>query len=272
MNNFRKHLMKKSFGFTLIEIMISLALGLIIMAATLNMYIGTIKGTSDIVKSARLNYDMEMAMQFMVNDIRRAGSWGGAITGSNATLNSFTQDITNMNIMAADGTAGGNTCIVYAYDADLRNGDNEDPANPGLDMGGDAIVGTGELYGFKFESNTIKVRHSVTGLTTPGSPTAAELKCDNGNWKNILDSDNIEITALTFTTDGSDCYNKATSTKYDQACAATIADGNLTTGQAAVETREIRITMSGVVKGDVDVKKDLVSAVKVRTDRIFIKD
>lgn len=240
--------MKNKRGFTLIEILVALLLGIIIVGATLAVYVSTIKGSSDTAKSARLNHDLETAMQFMINDIRRAGYWGDAVTGSNAANNPFTQGGANI---AIGGT--GNSCILYSYDGETTNG----------------VADLNEYYGFKLEDNTIKIRTLVTGTT------AANLACNAGTWTNILDSDNIEIMTLTFSAANSQCLNNSTALSsdnpYPSTCAAMATAGHLTTGQTAIENRRIDITLIGRVKSDTSVEKTLTGTVKVRNNRIFIQ-
>jgi len=231
----------KQKGFTLIEIMIALMLGLIIIGATLNIYISTIKASSDTVKSARLNYDMETAMQFMINDIRRAGYWGGAVTGSTSTANPFI--IGTGNIQLIEPVAVGSTdftCILYTYDSDS-----------------DGAINNGEYYGFKLDAGTIKSSSKDT-VDDSGDCTKANY------WENILDSDTVEITSLTFSSVNSKCRN--TSTSPDQLCSVGISSGDL-----AVEARQIDITITGRVKSDTSVTKSLTGFVKVRNNRIYIE-
>jgi len=234
--------MKKHSGFTLIEIMISLLIGLIIVGATLTIFISTIKGSSDTVKSARLNYDLESTMQFMVNDIRRAGYWGGAITGSDAKQNPFTigtADIQLLDPIVIDLITF-YRCILYTYDAD-----------------GDGVINNGEYYGFKLDNETIKVSSANT-VDDTGDCTKTDSR-----WENILDSDNIKVTALTFSSANSQCLNASVSPPVS--CITTA----LVTGNTGVQSREIQITLTGQVTDDTAVEKILTGIVKVRNNRIF---
>ena len=156
-------------GFTLIELMIAMMLGIIVVGGAMSMYISTIRTSADIVKSARLNYDLESSMQFMMNEIRRAGYWSGAVTGSNALDNPFMLGAANITISNATGVTA-NSCILYSYDGETINGSVDEE----------------EYYGFKLESSTIKIRYNVAGTS------AANLTCNAGSWENILDTDNIE--------------------------------------------------------------------------------
>ena len=248
--------LKKHFGYTLIEIMLALLLGIIIVGATGSIYISSVKGSADTIKSARLNYDLETAMQFMINEIRRSGYWGGAVTGSDAMLNPAMLGGANITISDATGAAG-NNCILYSYDAD-ENGFNT-PSDQTDD------IGTDEFYGFKLENNTIKIRYAVAGTA------AANLTCNVGSWENILDSDNVEITSLTFNDANSQCLNDSTDTSYSGTCATAVAAGDVGSGDTAVEIRQIDITLLGRVNGDTDVTKTLTGSVKVRNNFIFIQ-
>jgi len=244
--------MKRNLGFTLIEIMIALVLGLIIIGATLNIYIATIKGSSDTVKSARLNYDLDMVMQFMINDIRRSGYWGDAVTGSTATDNPFI--VGTGNIQLIEPVAAGSTeftCILYTYDGD-----------------GDGAINNGEYYGFKLDSGTIKSSSKDT-VDDSGDCTKANY------WENILDSDNVEIMALTFTAENSKCLNTTTDEVFPGTCAAAITavgvTGEVSSGDQAVENRQIDISLTGRVVNDITVEKTLTAIVKVRNNRIFVQ-
>lgn len=236
--------MKKQTGFTLIEIMISLLIGLIVLGATISMYVNTIEGSTNTVKSARLNYDLESVILLMVNDIARAGYWGGATSGANSSANPFTTGAANMQMPTA-------ACILYSYDA---------PETSALN--GNGAVNNGEYYGFKLQSGTISIRTSDTAETTAD--------CTGSGWSALTVPQDVNITALTFTT-AYKCLNVTTSVSYDMTCAAAAAAavGNLSTGDRAVESRQINIALTGQLVSDTAVTKTLSGTVKVRNDRIF---
>ncbi len=248
--------MKKQTGFTLIEIMIALVLGLIVLSATIGIYVSTVKGSTDTINSARLNHDLESVMSLMVNDLRRAGYWGGAIAGADSAANPFVSETTNVtNIqlrnLAAPTTAlaAGATgnCILYTYDAD-----------------GDGVVDANEYYGFRLNGSTINMR--LTGTT------AAPASCTNGDWEENIAGDQITITALTFSTSTAPatykCLNVTTAISYNTPCAEVTA-ANLATGAKASESRQLTIVLTGRLANDATVTKTLTNVVKVRTDRIF---
>jgi len=138
----------KQKGFNLIELMIASMLGIVVTGGALSMYISTIKAGADIAKSARLNYDLDTTMQLMVNDIRRAGYWGGGVVSGDDTFllnNNFNTASTTLNIRTValpttDPTPNTGDCILYSYDVDGNGQVGEDPANPGFDTNGIEIV------------------------------------------------------------------------------------------------------------------------------------
>lgn len=251
--------MKKELGFTLIEIMISLVIGLIVVGGAISVYIITIKSSSDIVKSARLNYDVNSIVQVMANDIRRAGYWGGAIVREDVNAlpnNPFTQATTDLQIL------DNGTCIVYSYDAD-GNG-----VNTLTDQTDD--ISANEYYGFKLIGKNILMRLSGT----------TNANCQDGSWQtvNLTDgNEDIEINSLSFVSNYK-CLRRRTGVDdvtYNTSCAVV---AGLVTGDRLIETREIQVTLEGVVRSDTTTtRKVLISAttqvaepnrIKVRNDRI----
>jgi prepilin peptidase dependent protein B len=230
--------MTKQHGISLIEIMISLSIGLIIIAAAITIYITSVKGSADIAKSARLNHDMDSALALMVNDIRRAGYWGGANVDADSRDNPFTvSGTTDLQIPSA-------SCVLYTYDADE-----------------DGIVDPDEYYGFRLNAGNIQMRSS-------------NIACEAGGWNSLNISEGreqVEITGLTLA-QSFKCLRKrldAADASYDTPCADAAAAGNLATDDRVIETREISITVTGRAKNDATVTKTLSDRVKIRNDRIF---
>ena len=159
-------------GFSLVELLVSIAVGLVIMAGVTNIYVNTIRSNSDTLKMTRLNQELRSVMAFMTRDIRRAGYWGKAkdsVTGpASSNSNPFT-------LSAPSEFAGqlSNSCLMYTYDYN-QNGT--------LDNDND------ERHGFRLKANAVQV------VTSNSSAT-----CNTGTWENITDDDGIQITNLTFT-------------------------------------------------------------------------
>lgn len=260
-------------GFTLIELMIAIMLGLIVIGGALSIYISTIRSSSDVVKSARLNYDLDSAMQLMVNDIRRAGYWGGAVSGSDAANNSFTQvpaaatatDIQIRNVAAPTTVVSEGDCILYTYD-----GGN-----------GDGVVDTNEYYGFRLNGTELEIRTTGTAATA-GDCNGA------GQWENIIDENNVLVTNLQFSflaiavqaavanvqpalpalMATSRCINITADTVTNALNCATAANP-VTAGDNIAQKRVVNIHLSGYVNGDMSVVKSFSTSVQVSNDRVY---
>ncbi|WAR46541.1 PilW family protein [Methylomonas rapida] len=253
--------MKKQTGFTLIEIMIALLLGLIVVGATISIYIATVGSSASTIRSSRLNHDLESVMTLMANDIRRAGYWEGAADNEDDN-NPFTNTdatagaVTNVNILE------NGTCILYSYDAD-----NPSPIT----------IVNNEFYGFKLQNNTIMMRLSGSSTTN----------CNDANdtWQNFIDNNQLTITALQFsfapidvngdgdTTDPGDlpatsrCWNQTQKTSTNQLACTGGANGDY-----IIQNRIVNIRLSGRVSADQAVTKTLLGTTEIRNNRICVWD
>lgn len=217
--------------------MIALVLGLIVLGATIGIYITTVGSSSNLIKSTRLNHDLESVMALMLNDIKRAGYWGNATVAADSRTNPFTATATNIQIPAS-------SCVLYAYDAD-----------------GDGTVDSNEYYGFKFESSTIKIRR--TGTTTAD--------CTDGTWQEFIDGDQLTITSLQFSftpvagvlSATSRCMNVTTNIVTNAASCTGAVSGN-----SVAEKRVVNVQLTGRVTTDTSVTKTLNGTVDVRNNRL----
>lgn len=155
-----KHKSNRQKGFTLVEMMVSSAIGLIAMSGVVSMFAASVKSSSDGLKRVRLNQELRAIMDVMVRDIRRAGYWRNA---DGITANPFSTLFVSND----------KQCVTYRYDAvDIVPPALPDPTD------------NANNFGFKFQNNGIKYRtKSVT--------------CDkNKDWTFISDVNAIKITDL----------------------------------------------------------------------------
>lgn len=258
--------MNEQRGLTLIEILIALLLGIILIGATITVYIITIRGSADTIRAARLNHDLDSALLLMVNDIRRAGYWGGAVAGADSRNNPFMAATTNVLIYDTDGDDEGD-CILYTYDA---NGSGINTPNDFTDD-----VDANEYYGFRLNNGVVEMR--LTGNTT------AVAGCGNvgQSWQAMTISDNggesLNITRLAFSFDPiadpdlpttSKCLNTfKLDPPEDTLCEDTV--DYLETDDRAIETRQVNIVIAGQLANDATVTKTVSGSVRIRNDRIF---
>ena len=220
-------------GFSLIEMMIAVTVGLVVLAGVAQIFASTVNSSGDSLKMARVNQDLRAAMDVMIRDIQRAGysalttnSTTGAVT---TRTNPFTSSTTNLQVTGS--------CITYTYD---RN------ANGTLD--------NDENMAFYLSNGAILMRNSVTSASNSCSPTSAE---------GITDSNRVTITALTFTVTPH-CINVTNSPPTD--CAATAAAN----GNILVKPRQVTISITGTPVGDASTLRTITDTVKLRNDLVCI--
>jgi prepilin peptidase dependent protein B len=146
-------------GFTLIELMISMLIGLIILAAVIGMFVTMVKADNDYLKSIRLNQELRAAMSLITRDLRRSGYNGTAsATVIAGTANPFQEMATTT------------TCVIYAYDVN-NNGIND---------------GNSERFGFRLSLNGVAIESRESGENCAATT----------NWDNITDENLVKITAF----------------------------------------------------------------------------
>jgi len=241
--------------------MIGVVVGLFLLVGLSSIYISAVRGGRTTTSANQLNQEMRALMDIMVNDIRRAGYWGTATTGS---ANPFTAAATRPVI------APGGGCIAYSYDA--------------IDLGGTpGAVDNLDRFGFRLTGG------GVVQAVDPGSATHTATACGSATWHDLTDSVSTEVTQLTFDTAGSKCLailaaNPATQVPWTAvagttgpACtsAAYLAANpggtppDPTTHQF-VETRRINITLAARSRVDPTLTATLTESVLVRANRVTI--
>jgi prepilin peptidase dependent protein B len=253
--------MKKQSGYTLLEIMITLFLGLIVVGSTINIYITTVGSSSSIIKSARLNHDLEAIITLMINDIKRSGYWAGATVATDTRTNPFTASSTNIQMFDTDADDDTDAdCILYTYDA---NGDGTVNSNGN------------EYYGFKLEKYTengneykrIKIRKSGTTTAVAGCGTTDQV------WETFIDDSQLTITTVQFSfvpitnpalPATSRCLN-VTKNTVTNAAACSGADP----GDNLGDKRIVNIHLTAQLKNEASVTKTLNNTVEVRNNRLY---
>lgn len=120
-------------GFTLIELMIGLLVGLIVLSAVIYTFLSTLRSSKDILNSARLNRDASILTDLIVGELRRTGYYpvSLSLSGSDSGFGTGEQDL----FVSSD-----NGCVLYAYYDDgiasvARRGFHWDSTSYELDFG-----------------------------------------------------------------------------------------------------------------------------------------
>lgn len=261
-------------GFSLIELMVGLGIGMVVVAGVTSVYVSTVVSSSDTLKQSKLNQELTTLMSVMANDIARAGAWDIADAENynrpqnnpynqiNSTALQVIDNMTDNNTMAAPN--GNGSCAMYSYDASLATtADN-------------TIINT-DVRGFRLNNGVVDMRQQ--GDTTNNSD------CDNNNdvWEPVTDGRVMQITNLDFALTDSKCLNTREPNSIDDNADTNVDEaaemncylaGNIPTngsGDVTVETRHVLITLEGRLVNDANVTASLTQSVRVRNDLVRIR-
>jgi prepilin peptidase dependent protein B len=166
---------KNQQGFTFTELLVALVINALLLSAMVAIFIANINHYNRVINFNRLNDQLNAAMQFMTNEIRRAGYWGNvsADVGTHQNNNPFVASGVDVSINV------GQNCILFSYDKD------DNGALPTISNSVDD-----ERYGFRLDGQTLQAR-----------PRGASFDCSapSSSWENVTDLNYVQITALTFT-------------------------------------------------------------------------
>ena len=162
-------------GFTLLEVLIALAVNIVIFTALITFFSNTLTHYHSTLKINRLNQQLDNALLLMAQDIRRAGYWGNANSLLNAPLNTNPfMSITN----GTDITIPSSSCILFTMDL------NNDNTLPSVSANVED-----ERYGFRLNNQILQAR-----------PRGAAFDCAAAadTWENVTDPNIVLITNLNF--------------------------------------------------------------------------
>lgn len=263
-------------GLSLVELMVGMLVSLIVLGAASSMYLTTVRGQTYSLRTAKLNQELRATLNVLAADLRRAGYWGGAVTAAGGAVGGLSAD------PAGGGTSypysrrgaaasqtdltvlNGGACLLYAYD---------------LNSAAAGVVPAVHVFGFRLNGNQIE-------MLNPADPGVAVTSNCAGNWIPVTSGDIVAISALNFSTTGSQCLNvtKGLSWRLTQspstqsACAASggaiaMNDGGTyaapTSGDLMIETRQVVVTLTGSHAADATMIATVSETVHVQNDRIF---
>lgn len=162
-------LSKPQHGLSIVELMITITLGLLLMAALTAVFANTIGVNSRSLKLSQLHEEATAAMELMVSDLRRAGYRGDAAKLIYDPTNASTAFNNTVVVGQLTGEAV-NSCILFAYDADADG----------------VHDGASENFGYRLNNGQLQRRQSSAG-------------CDSGGWQSLTTSSMITVTDLDFT-------------------------------------------------------------------------
>lgn len=164
----------KQVGFSLIELMVSMIVGLLILAAVTSIFVSMLNSNNDNLKSMRLNQDLRAAMSLMTRNIRRSGVNQDSENLPSSGSNQF------QGVEICSGTTPDTTVpitgdrIIFSYDEAGTVGGTPD---------------ADEWFGYQYNSTDKDIKIGITG---PGA------SCALSNWTSATDNTQVAITNLQF--------------------------------------------------------------------------
>jgi type IV pilus assembly protein PilW len=147
-------------GVSLVELMIGLALGLFIVAATSMAVVTQLDDQRRLLMATQVEQDLRGAADLIARDLRRSGYWHDAarqLSANGGTPNAYTT-------LGAGDAAHPSTSVGYAYSQDAPGADN-DAADPN------------DQTGAKLDGGVIKL-------------------LSGGSWQPLTDPDTITVTTF----------------------------------------------------------------------------
>ena len=223
-------------GLSLVELLVGIALGLFVVAGASTLFVTHLSNGRRLLLEARLNQDLRAAADMITRDLRRAGYWGSALTGTVATGASSTTATNPYRTV----TSGAGT-IAYSFSRDGATDNDTLDAN--------------EQFAFSLSGGAIRMQIS-------GTP------------QQITDPDTLTIDAFTVapTVSAVDVRDACAKTCCDTAgvtaglCTAPQIN---VTGPATCPTVTVRqylLTLQGHATRDPTVTRTLQTSVRVRND------
>lgn len=221
-------------GFTLIELMVTLVLGLVVLGGVLGVFVSTYRANSQNIKAIRLNEEMRAVMSLISRDVRRAGTrqlaWQPSLLGS-------TNPFSTKTAWAVSNMTGAvtNSCVRLAYS--VTN-----------DTGGAAS----NRYGYRLNAGG-------NGIVETYSHNSGQWSCNGTGWQPVTDPNIAWIQSLVFT---------FTNEPGLSGVAVRTVIVNLRAGTNTRSTTPSAVTAADCAKVDV-VCRQMVEKIRIRNDAVL---
>lgn len=126
-------LRRASLGLSIIELMVSIVVGLIVVSGVTTVLVNSLQANNEIVRASRLNQELRAVMDLMTRDLRRGGYRGNyaSFVGKLAAGSTYSNTVV---------IAEGGTRVDFSYDAD-----------------GDGSFGAGEAFAYRLSSGVVQM-------------------------------------------------------------------------------------------------------------------
>ena len=151
-------------GLSVVEVLIGVAIGLIIIAGVLRLFVTNMVNSRQMLVEARVMQDMRAAADLIARDLRRASYWGSAIDGT-TILGAGASPVRNPYRTITPNDLGGQN-ILYTFSRDATENN---------------VIDNNEQFGFQLNNG------------------AVEMRTASGQWQVVTDPGVMTVNALTVT-------------------------------------------------------------------------
>jgi type IV pilus assembly protein PilW len=237
-----RHAARPPTGFTLVELMVGLALGLFLLAAAGLWLTSQTQAQRRTLADARLDQDLRAAADLLARDLRRAGYWGHAATtlarraqSASAPANPYAEVYP---AAASDVPAAAAGALGYAYSRDAEEDDLVDPR---------------ERFGLRLNPATQALELRQSG---------ASARPDDGDrWQPLTDPRVVRVTGLAITVQHHHLSLLAQ-------CPVTTCSPSDTACPPTVDLREFQVRLEGERPQAPGARRTIDTRVRVRNDQV----
>jgi prepilin-type N-terminal cleavage/methylation domain-containing protein len=235
---------KRMRGFSLVELMVGLVVGLIVSGSILAFTMSSFKSNGDYVRSTRLSQELRNTMELVTRELRRAGYDENALSylakGSGSPFS-------HLALATAGASSGTYKCVIYAYD---RDGAGFQPGT--IDLGNKEVrglrvatrsVNSRNVGVVEYAESAAGVQPACNGASPDYTVYPATCNATSG-WCPLTDGRTIDITKFELT------------------------DHRSIVGAAPtqIQLRDIDISLVGRLAGSTDFTRGMQSSVRVRSE------
>ena len=228
-------LSKRNRGFTLIELMVALVLGLVVVGGVMAVFMNTYQANAQNIKAVRLTEEMRAVMSLIARDIRRAGTRELAWRLTLGTPNPFSTATAAGWVVSNMTGAPANSCVRLAYSVTNDNG-----------------TAASNRYGYRLDA-------AGNGVIDTYNHNAGQWSCNGTGWQPVSDPKIAWIRSLVFT--------QSTEPGMSGVAVRTVIV-NLRAGTNTRSTTPSAITAADCAKVDV-VCRQLVEKIRIRNDAVL---
>jgi len=239
-------------GFGLVELMVSIASGMVVSGAAVTFLVASMTSNTNYVRAARFTQDLRNNMNYVTSELRRAGYDENAMRYIALSANSSAiSPFSPMKIVRGNTDS---SCVLYAYDGKTaRTTTNTGP--------GYLDVASGEIHGIRRMSRTVNGIAIGVIEVAQTSASATTIDCDGASpdyttypaacnaasgWCALSDPQQLDVTS--FRLIDNSVWNPPTAAAFGS------------------KVRDIGVTMQGVLIGKNEYARSVQTNVRVRAE------